>query len=109
MLGLDALYVSRHSGPWNWKNGDLLLLDWYREAGHRLSFDVLHFLEWDLLLAEPLERLYAAVPPQAVGLTAPTPLSVIGDDWRWTMRRGRGAGVGRSPGLRPGPLRLRLR
>ncbi|TCR13655.1 hypothetical protein [Streptomyces sp. BK205] len=82
-LGLDALYVSRHSGPWNWKNGDLVLLDWYRETGHRLSFDVLHFIEWDLLLTEPLERAYAGVPAGAVGLTVPTPLSVIGDDWRW--------------------------
>ncbi|WP_020136343.1 hypothetical protein [Streptomyces sp. 351MFTsu5.1] len=84
VLGLDALYVSRHSGPWNWKNGDLVLLDWYRETGHRLPFDVLHFIEWDLLLTEPLERAYAGVPAGAVGLTAPTPLSVIGDDWRWT-------------------------
>ncbi|CAM5276389.1 hypothetical protein [Streptomyces griseorubiginosus] len=83
VLGLDALYVSRHSGPWNWKNGDLVLLDWYRETGHRLSFDVLHFIEWDLLLTEPLERAYAGVPAGAVGLTVPTPLSVIGDDWRW--------------------------
>ncbi|MFD5402157.1 hypothetical protein [Streptomyces griseorubiginosus] len=84
VLGLDALYISRHSGHWNWKNGDLVLLDWYREIGHRLSFDVLYFLEWDLLLTESLERLYATVPRDAVGLTAPTPLSVIGDDWRWT-------------------------
>lgn len=39
-LGLDALYVSRHSGPWNWKNGDLVPLPCYREAaGHQLSFD----------------------------------------------------------------------
>ncbi|QUC59265.1 hypothetical protein IOD14_22275 [Streptomyces sp. A2-16] len=82
-LGLDTLYMSRHSGSWNWKNGDLVLLDWYRDVGHRLRFDVLHLLDWDLLLAEPLDRLYAKVPAGAVGLTVPTPLSVIGDDWRW--------------------------
>ena len=87
VLGLDTLYSSRHSSPWNWKNGDLVLLDWYRETGHRLSFDVLHLLEWDLLLTEPLERLYASVPAEAVGLSAPTPLGVIGDDWRWTAGR----------------------
>ncbi|WP_159050170.1 hypothetical protein [Streptomyces sp. MMG1533] len=86
-LGLDSLYTSRRSGHWNWKNGDLVLLDWYREAGHRLSFDVLHLVEWDLLLAEPLERLYATVPADAVGLTALTPLSVIGEDWRWLAGR----------------------
>jgi hypothetical protein len=83
LLGLDTLYTSLHSGSWNWKNGDLVLLDWYREVGRRLSFDVLHLVEWDLLLTESLERTYAAVPPEAVGLTAWTPLSVIGDGWRW--------------------------
>ncbi|MGW3093116.1 hypothetical protein ACWDCC_06665 [Streptomyces sp. NPDC001102] len=83
LLGLDALYTSRHSGAWNWKNGDLVLLDWYRDVGRRLSFDVLHLVEWDLLLADSLERIYAGVPPDAVGLTAWTPQSDVGDDWRW--------------------------
>ncbi|MET9730997.1 hypothetical protein ABZZ79_10130 [Streptomyces sp. NPDC006458] len=87
LLGLDSLYVSRHSAFWNWKNGDLALLDWYREVGRRLSFDVLHLVEWDLLLTDSLERVYAMVPVEAVGLTAPTPLSVIGDDWRWLNGR----------------------
>lgn len=87
LLGLDTLYCSPRDGHWNWKNGDLVLLDWYREHGHRLSFDVLHLVEWDLLLTEPLDRLYASVPPEAVGLTALTPLSVIGGDWRWLAGR----------------------
>ncbi|MFJ4936064.1 hypothetical protein ACIP8U_19715 [Streptomyces pseudovenezuelae] len=87
LLGLDTLYCSPRDGHWNWKNGDLVLLDWYREQGHRLSFDVLHLVEWDLLLTEPLDRLYASVPPEAVGLTALTPLSVIGGDWRWLAGR----------------------
>ncbi|MDH6454605.1 MULTISPECIES: hypothetical protein [unclassified Streptomyces] len=87
LLGLDSLYSSPRDGHWNWKNGDLVLLDWYRERGHRLTFDVLHLVEWDLLLTEPLDRLYGAVPPEAVGLTALAPLSVIGDEWRWLAGR----------------------
>ncbi|WP_214928892.1 hypothetical protein [Streptomyces sp. ISL-98] len=86
LLQLDTMYISRHSSEWNWKNGDLVLLDWFRDVGHRLSFDVVHLLEWDLLLAERLDRLYAAVPPEAVGLTAYTPISVIGEHWRWVAR-----------------------
>lgn len=84
LLRLDTMYVSHRSGHWNWKNGDLVLLDWFREVGRFLSFDVVHLVEWDLLLADRLDRIFAAVPPEAVGLTAYTPLSVIGDDWRWT-------------------------
>lgn len=83
LLRLDGLYVSRRSGRWNWKNGDLVLLDWFRDIGHRLVFDVVHFIEWDLLLLDPLDRLYASVPPDAVGLTAYTPVAEIGNAWRW--------------------------
>jgi hypothetical protein len=48
-----------------------------------MDFDVAHFIEWDLLLLDSLERLYASVPDGAVGLTAFTPISVIEHDWSW--------------------------
>lgn len=83
VIGLDSLWFSPHTGRWNWQHGDLALAEWYRDFGHRLDFDVLHFLEWDILLSEPLERCYASVPPDAVGLTALTPLSDVGEDWVW--------------------------
>ena len=82
-LGLDSFYWSPRPGRWNWKHGDLALAAWYREVGHRLQFDVAHVVEWDLVLLEPLERLYAAVPAGAVGLTALTPVAEVQDDWAW--------------------------
>jgi hypothetical protein len=44
-LGLDSVHVSTREPTWNWKNGDLAMLDWYRRRGRRLTFDVLHVLE----------------------------------------------------------------
>ena len=85
-VGFDHVYVSPHDGRWNWKNGDLALAGWYRSVGRHAEFDVLHYVEWDLLLADPLERLYAAVAHNAVGLTALTPLARIADDWPWLQR-----------------------
>jgi hypothetical protein len=85
-LRLDRFYWSGRSGHWNWKNGDLALAAWYREVGHRLDFDVVHDIQWDLLLLDSLERLYAAVPKDAVGLTAVTPISAIEHDWPWLQR-----------------------
>ena len=82
VLGLEGFYASGRDGRWNWKNGDLALAAWYRAVGHRLDFDVVHFVEWDLLLIDSLERVYAEVPPGAVGLTLCTPLSRVGD-WDW--------------------------
>jgi hypothetical protein len=45
-----------------------------------MAFDVAHLIECDLLLLDSLERLYAAVPAAAVGLTALTPLSEVEQD-----------------------------
>lgn len=86
VLGLDGFYWSRQSGQWNWKNGDLMAAAWYRDVGYRVVFDVAHVIEWDLLLLDSLDRVYQSIPQGAVGLTALTPLSAIGDDWVW-MRR----------------------
>jgi hypothetical protein len=86
LLGLDGLYSSRENDAWNWKHSDLALAAWYRNFGHALPFDVVHLIEWDLLLLEPLESLYASVPPGAVGLTALTPISELEAEWTWLRR-----------------------
>jgi O-methyltransferase len=83
VLGLDGCYSLRHEGRWNWRNGDLALLEWYREVGRRLDFDIVHLLEWDVLLLVPLAQAYAAVPPGAVGLTCLTPASSLAGRWEW--------------------------
>jgi hypothetical protein len=86
IVGLDDVYVSRGSERWNWQHGDLALTAWYRAAGSHLDFDVLHVVEWDLLLAAPLETLYSSVPPGTVGLTALTPIAELEDEWTWLRK-----------------------
>jgi len=83
LLGLDDLYVSRHRGMWNWRNPDLLIREWFRERGHLVDFDVLHVVEWDLLLMAPLADLYGHVPQDAVALTCLTPTSSLEGRWEW--------------------------
>ncbi len=83
VLGLDSFYASPHPGIWNWKHGDLALAAWFRDVGHRWSFDVAHLVEWDLLLAESLDELYRHVPPDAVGVTCLTAVTEVGREWRW--------------------------
>lgn len=83
LVGLDSLWFSPHAGRWNWHHADIALTIWYREVGHRLDFDVLHYVEWDILLCAPLDQVFASVPPDAVGLTALIPLSSVEDDWEW--------------------------
>jgi hypothetical protein len=83
VIGLDSLWCSPRPGYWNSRHGDIALTMWYRDVGHRLDFDVLHYLEWDILLLEPLEQFFASVPADAVALTALTPLTEVGEDWEW--------------------------
>lgn len=85
-LGLDALYSSAESELWNWRNSDLVLAAWYRDVGCRIPFDIVHLIEWDLLLLEPLESLYSSVPEGAVGLTALTPITEVEKEWTWLRR-----------------------
>lgn len=87
IVGLDHLFISPHEGRWNWKHGDLALAEWFRRVGRTIAFDVLHFLEWDILLLDSLDRLYAHVPPDAVGLTTLTPKREVEADWEWTTRQ----------------------
>jgi hypothetical protein len=86
LVALDDIHISRAPARWNWRHGDLVLSEWYREAGAALSFDVLHLVEWDLLLAAPLDPLYTSVPEGSIGLTALTPISELEDEWTWLRR-----------------------
>jgi len=85
LVGLDGLYASRTSARY-WMDLDFVVAAWYRDVGSKIPFDVLHLVEWDLLLLEPLETLYASVPEGAVGLTALTPVSELESEWTWLRR-----------------------
>jgi hypothetical protein len=92
ILTLDSFFASPRAGRWNWQHGDLALAAWYRAVGRLLPFDVVHLVEWDMLLLAPLDELYRHVPPDAVGLTAHTRLADVADNWEWMQRPGRRAG-----------------
>ena len=83
MLDLDDFHVAKEGGRWSWKNGDLALTSWFREVGHENPFDIVHFVEWDLILFESCETLYADMDAAAVGLTALTPVAELEDTWEW--------------------------
>ena len=68
---------------WKWKNGDLAVRLWYDEIGRNISFDMLHLIEWDLLLLDSLDNIYKDIPKNGVGLTALTPIENIREKWNW--------------------------
>jgi hypothetical protein len=69
---------------WKWKNGDLAILRWYKDFGKHIDFDMLHLLEWDIIMAGRLEELYADIPGNTLGITGLIPLQNIEKEWFWT-------------------------
>jgi hypothetical protein len=77
--------LSGKSPVWKWLNGDLAMREWHGAVGKEIEFDMLHLVEWDLLLLDSLDRIYSSVPRGGVGVTALIPLRLIADDWGWTQ------------------------
>jgi hypothetical protein len=77
--------LSGKTPAWKWLHGDLAVREWHRAVGRGLEFDMLHVVEWDLLLLDSLGRLYGGVPRGGVGVTALVPLRLIADRWGWTQ------------------------
>lgn len=89
--GLDMMYdagmedlftLDEKEKRWCWLNGDLAMLDWYEKVGHEVDFDMLHLIEWDLLLTKPLDSIYEGI--KEIGLTGKIDIQRAKElDWNW--------------------------
>lgn len=81
---LENVYRIREKSPsWKRTHGDLAMKLWYEEVGKMVSFDTIHYIEWDLLLLESLEKMYGHIPEKGIGLTSLIPLKNIEKQWFW--------------------------
>jgi hypothetical protein len=76
--------LAPHSPVWKWRFSDLVFCEWFRNIGSSVAFDVAHLIEWDLLLCEPLDKMYAHIPVGSLGLTAIRPVKDVEADWQPT-------------------------
>lgn len=83
--GMEYLHViDDRDSDWKWMNGDLAVLDWFREKGKHEDFDMLHIVEWDLLLTAPLDEIYGHINEDTLGLSGLKPISEAEDyGWPW--------------------------
>src|SRR5262249_13187704 len=80
----DVFVMKGKPALWKWGNQDLVIRAWHDEVGKSADFDMLHFLEWDLVLFASLDDIFGHLKPDSVGLTALTPIASIEQDWMWT-------------------------
>lgn len=82
---LENVYCIQGRTPsWKWKNGDLAVRLWNNAVGKELSFDMLHLVEWDLVLMAPLATIYEGVSLDRIGCASLLPVREIEEDWIWT-------------------------
>ena len=82
-LPLDHVWHIPLDDPyWKWVNGDLCVRWWYKEVGRHITFDMLHLVEWDLILLESIERHFASVRG-GIAMTGITPMEKIYATWSW--------------------------
>lgn len=86
--GMESLYVITNQSPrWKWLNGDLAVKHWYENYGNTIDFDVLHIVEWDLVLTDSLTNLYPDADTETVYLTGVIP-TTIAQERGWTAITG---------------------
>jgi len=81
----NMYFIKGKKSKWFWKNGDLALRIWYKNFGNNLNFDVLHIVEWDLLLLDSLNNIYKRIPKNGMGLSGLTLLSNVEKRWDWMI------------------------
>lgn len=74
---------------WKWLNGDLFLKNWYEDFGKRLDFDILHMVEWDLLLTDKLKNIYDYMDRNKIALSGLMDFEKSKKyNWHWSKGKG---------------------
>ena len=76
--------ITGKDSTWKWKHSDMAYQLWYRDYGHKVDFDIMHSVEWDLLYFEPLDKLFGHGDKNTLILSGLIPLENIADKWYWT-------------------------
>ena len=81
--GMQDLYtLDEKDSRWCWLNGDLAMKEWFNKTGYDMNFDMLHLIEWDLILTEPLDEIYNEI--NGIGLTGKISIEEARrHDWNW--------------------------
>lgn len=78
--------ITHYDNDWKWKNSDLAVRFWFKKYGHKMQFDLLHVVEWDLIIFDKLSTVYQHIPQLSLGLTGLRPLKGVEHRWLWTAK-----------------------
>lgn len=92
MIGLDQDYALPFSNAqFKWEHGDLCIRQWFIDQGHAFDFDMIHVVEWDLILLASIEELFGHIK-DGVAVSNRLLLSQLRDEgWGWITNPKRAA------------------
>lgn len=84
---LDHFYVFPldWSPARKWRDGDLLITRWFRDAGAELEWDTIIVAQWDTLILEPVEKLFHELQRDELYISSVQPIENVESRWTWTM------------------------
>jgi hypothetical protein len=82
---LDDFYCySLDRAPaWKWRNGDLIIAEWFRARGRGLDWDSVVVVQWDMLVLGDVRELFAGVARDELLLSNLCPVSEVSAHWYW--------------------------
>lgn len=91
-IGLDADYTLPFPDPrFKWEHGDLCIRQWFIDQGHAFDFDMIHVVEWDLVMMDSLDHLFGHIT-DGVAVSNKLLLSQLCDEgWGWITNPKRAA------------------
>ena len=82
---LDDFYVfadERDSG-WKWRNGDLMIADWFRRRGRCLDWDTIVIVQWDMLILGPVQSVFSMLKPGEALFSGQRRVAEVAKWWWW--------------------------
>lgn len=84
VLPVNHNYVLPFASPrFKWQNGDLCARQWFIDVGHRFPFDMLHIVEWDLVILQALAQLFQSIRDGVAVTDVKTIGSTRSKNWYW--------------------------
>lgn len=82
---LDDFYAftQDRDSDWKWREGDLIITDWFRERGKNLAWDTIVVIQWDTLVLGPINKLFSMVRKNQILLSGLRPIKEVESWWSW--------------------------
>lgn len=82
---VDDFYVyPQEKDPyWKREHGDQMITAWYMERGQYLKWETIFIMQGDMLILDPLEKLFFGLQPHEILLSGFRPISTVSSWWPW--------------------------